>query len=488
MTSSLCSTMTSSWSNPHLVVQESAMGVSDNHKKHKMPKNKNTYALFPLATMPETVMPREEKLEEMKGKIYLKKRDAEIFVEETNQMLGKNEKIIFTLREQNKKKRKRLSEGLSFDKHVIENAFENQKEDKLSKKHSTVDRVIYVMEHKVGKAKNRLNCMLYEATQRERKLAELENKLFRLITLEYRDLDKEQKKEFRRLENELEKSKIKYDASLNIKQRYEQILGHLKLECRTYPVKLSKMELEIEESERDLEEAMRMKKKAVKCWEQVNKDLYVREQQIIASKRLRDMKLGKARRDVDRQKDLLEAASRRVHEVEEIIESEVNICEQDGPTGYFAVKQSLIALEEAFDKLKRSINVADLQDVVEHVAKQDETTERLVAAKEDMMRRINNVREEHEREVNLLDSIKFANNKHDLQSREHMYEVLKFVKQEEERKLKNIQTMETKRKVKLQVEAGIETIYAKLDVVKIDLPLYIKNETPVENPNVFQYL
>ena len=44
--------------------------------------------------------------------------------------------------------------------------------------------------------------------------------------------------------------------------------------------------------------------------------LLIREQQVLDSKKLRERRISKARRDVDRQKDLLDAASRRVHEIE----------------------------------------------------------------------------------------------------------------------------------------------------------------------------
>ena len=49
----------------------------------------------------------------------------------------------------------------------------------------------------MGKARNLLNCLLYEIEQREKKLTDQEQELFRLITFEYKDLDKNQKRVFK---------------------------------------------------------------------------------------------------------------------------------------------------------------------------------------------------------------------------------------------------------------------------------------------------
>ncbi|XP_048245535.1 outer dynein arm-docking complex subunit 3-like [Haliotis rufescens] len=409
-----------------------------------------------------------EQIDELRGKLHLKERDGKAYYEGSEALKTKNEELIARLRAENKYKRVALNRSIKADTSVIQSVFHNRKEELLSMHRYTAEKAIRVMDQKVCEASKRLNSQQHEVTQKENQLDELELELSRMLDMVSYDYDSEKERNYRRLQNELDKARIKFDAASNITGRYEAILAHMQEECRLYPTRLDVMEQQVTEARAELSELKQMNEKATYSSQDARTNLLCMEREMYQAKRSRDQQLNEAKKEVERRKEPVDRTEKRPRMS---VISESNDVKSSRLQALKAGRhEKILTLEEAFEKIKKAINVSDIQDVVFRVANQDNTRGLLVHQKKEKLGQRHKLQEDLAKLKAVFEELKFTSQRQAAKGRLLVDGMEDYACSEEKRRVMSLDMLDKKDKLLLDLQKGIATLFDKLKEIKLKPP------------------
>nr|XP_034300244.1 coiled-coil domain-containing protein 151 [Crassostrea gigas] len=419
----------------------------------------------------ETTQTALDQIEELRGKIHLKERDAKACYESAETRKIYYERLIAKLRSENKNKRVQLAKSINGDEEVIRTVFNNRREELLSMQRCTVEEAIKTMDQKVCEASKRLNNLLYQKADREERYQDMQTRLDRMMQIDAQDYDFERKREIRRLQNEMDKARIKYEAARNITKRYQEIMRYMEEECRLYPARLDTMESAVVQARQEISVLRRMNKKAVNSKEEAKKELHFMERDMYQAKRARDAQLNETKKEVERRKEpVVERVEKRAKV--NIIMENTDAKAAKLQTEKFERQEQLLTLTEGFEKIKSAINVSDMEDIVFRVTNQESTHERLLQQKKEKEQAKLRLQEEREKLVKIFEEMKFTSQRQLAKGRKMVDDMHEFVAKDERKCAEAVKDMQENEKLLIDLQFGIATLYDKLKDVKLKPPYH----------------
>ncbi|KAL3870815.1 hypothetical protein ACJMK2_038855 [Sinanodonta woodiana] len=411
-----------------------------------------------------------EQIEENRGKLHLKERDANALYEDAEVHKLNFEKLIAMLRKENKEKRIELSRSINWSEEVIRSVFRNRKQELLSMHNCTTSKAISVMDQKVCEASKRLNVMQHKRQQCIKRLADLEKEQDRMLKISSIDITEDKEQEIRQIENEIDKADIKFSAAANITRRYEEIFDKMQEECEIYPMKLDLLEEAYRETSKEMEELKEMKEKAIRAGEEARRDLHAMEREMYQTKRVRDQQLNEIRKEVEKRKEVADKTEKRMR---------VAVTSETGESKTARQQQrkterqeKMLTLENAFEIIKRNIHVSDITDVVVRVSNQGSTHQKLQKDKKEKLIKRTKLQEELNKLTQIFKDLKFNSHQQMLKGRKMVHDLFNFLDAEEKRRNTALENRSQNEKLLTDLQYGIATLLGKLKDVKLKPPAH----------------
>lgn len=410
--------------------------------------------------------PLQDQMEELKAKIALLEGDRKAYYETSQFAMKKNRESILKLRKENKELRKKLSDSLSQDQHVINKAFQEHPVQRASMKNKTGRQAITIMDFKVCDTVKRLNALRHQTASKQKKLEELQT--------EYNQMQKDASEAvatdkgesgdaqtMRYLENSYDKTKLKIDEATHLRRIYEDIKRKLEVEAEKFPCILDAMESEIQATRTELKELKAMHDDAQISKEAAQTELAKHEKVVYTERKQREVELQKMKKEAEEKKMQHERIDRRIAQRSSIQQDDISPQDKQGSQGE-EQQQKITTYEEAFKQIKEATGVSDTMEVVQRFENQKETTRHLEELKKDNEKQIIRLKEEKEKLQQEFEEMKYSGDAK-LSGGERMLEDFQnHLDKEEERRDDDEERLQRSSKILVSVKAGVEHLADKL--------------------------
>ncbi|XP_011429872.1 outer dynein arm-docking complex subunit 3-like [Crassostrea angulata] len=414
--------------------------------------------------------PINEQIDELKSKIALLEGDRKAYYETSQFAMKKNRETILKLRKENKEVRKKLSDSLSQDQHVINKAFQDRPVERASMKNKSGRQAITVMDHKVCDTMKRLNALKHQTAQKQKRLEKLQTEYQQMVddSSEAVATDKGESKDaqsMRYLENSYDKTKLKIDEASHLKRIYEDIKRKLEVEAGNFPSILDCMEAEIRNTKAELKELRAMHDDAHISKEAAQQELAKHEKVVYTERKQREVELQKMKKEAEEKKMQHERIERRIAQRGSIQQDELSPQEKQALQGE-EQQQKITTYEEAFKRIKEATGVSDTMEVVRRFEGQDETTKHLEALQKDNEKQITRLKEDKEKLQMEFEEMKYTGDAK-LSSGERMLEEFQsHLQKEEDRRSHAEDNLNRNSNIMVSVKAGVEHLSDKLHHLK----------------------
>lgn len=414
--------------------------------------------------------PINEQIDELKSKIALLEGDRKAYYETSQFAMKKNRETILKLRKENKEVRKKLSDSLSQDQHVINKAFQDRPVERASMKNKSGRQAITVMDHKVCDTMKRLNALKHHTAQKQKRLEKLQTEYQQMVddSSEAVATDKGESKDaqsMRYLENSYDKTKLKIDEASHLKRIYEDIKRKLEVEAGNFPSILDCMEAEIRNTKAELKELRAMHDDAHISKEAAQQELAKHEKVVYTERKQREVELQKMKKEAEEKKMQHERIERRIAQRGSIQQDELSPQEKQALQGE-EQQQKITTYEEAFKRIKEATGVSDTMEVVRRFEGQDETTKHLEALQKDNEKQITRLKEDKEKLQMEFEEMKYTGDAK-LSSGERMLEEFQsHLQKEEDRRSHAEDNLNRNSNIMVSVKAGVEHLSDKLHHLK----------------------
>ncbi|CAK8672273.1 unnamed protein product [Clavelina lepadiformis] len=242
----------------------------------------------------------QDRIEEIKGKLVLKRRDLDAYYAFSQQKIKDNDAFIRGLRTEIKEKRILQKQSFNADEYVIRNAFYKDRECQLSMQRYPIAKAISdKSEHVFGKC-GQLDIVRYQRKLRLQKLRELKRLLRDLKSVPVVMSDEHKNSQrVRVLTAALDKMLMKLGSAQFIHKTYKQIFYHLERDGLTLPGRLKKLELSLQSIKTEVKnELVQIQNDAKRAYDLTKVEKEQMEVVILKAKRTRDSKLNKTRKNL----------------------------------------------------------------------------------------------------------------------------------------------------------------------------------------------
>ncbi|XP_022320197.1 outer dynein arm-docking complex subunit 3-like [Crassostrea virginica] len=414
--------------------------------------------------------PINEQIDELKSKIALLEGDRKAYYETSQFAMKKNRETILKLRKENKEVRKKLSDSLSQDQHVINKAFQDRPVERASMKNKSGRQAITVMDHKVCDTMKRLNALKHQSAQKQKRLEKLQTEYQQMVddSSEAVATDKGESKDaqsMRYLENSYDKTKLKIDEASHLKRIYEDIKRKLEVEAGNFPSILDCMEAEIRNTKAELKELRAMHDDAHISKEAAQQELAKHEKVVYTERKQREVELQKMKKEAEEKKMQHERIERRIAQRGSIQQDELSPQEKQALQGE-EQQQKITTYEEAFKRIKEATGVSDTMEVVRRFEGQEDTTKHLEALQKDNEKQITRLKEEKEKLQMEFEEMKYTGDAK-LSSGERMLEEFQsHLQKEDDRRSLAENNLNRNSHIMVSVKAGVEHLADKLHHLK----------------------
>lgn len=280
----------------------------------------------------------------------------------------------------------------------------------------------------------------------------------------------------RMLENRLDKVMIKYNEAQSIRKTYEQIVKRLKEERVGYDNQLAAIERSLKGKEHDFEELLLLQHDATHAKELAQAELNKYQHKKEAVKELRKTYLDEKKKAIDQREGQLSKFEKQVKENEEknLEKSQGAHNMENNPQANEPVhhidtnlqKQKLQDYEEAFRKLYEATGVTDVNEIIQKFTTQGETQKQLQQMQQDHSDKIEEMKKKKNELKKLLEKIKYEGG--EALTRKQIDEIESNVANANNKCERSKVKYERVQKILVNVKAGIEHIYEKLEFFKLE--------------------
>ncbi|XP_061164227.1 outer dynein arm-docking complex subunit 3-like isoform X1 [Saccostrea echinata] len=414
--------------------------------------------------------PINEQIDELKSKIALLEGDRKAYYETSQFAMKKNRETILKLRKENKEVRKKLSDSLSQDQHVINKAFQDRPVQRASMKNKTGRQAITVMDYKVCDTMKRLNALKHQTAEKQKRLEKLQTEYQQMVddSSEAVATDKGESKDaqtMRYLENSYDKTKLKIDEASHLKRIYEDIKRKLEVEAGNFPSVLDCMEAEIRSTKAELKELRAMHDDAHISKEAAQQELAKHEKVVYTERKQREVELQKMKKEAEEKKMQHERIERRIAQRGSIQQDELSPQEKQALQGE-EQQQKITTYEEAFRRIKEATGVSDTMEVVRRFEGQDETTKHLEALQKDNDKLITRLKEEKDKLQAEFEDMKYTGDAKLSSGQRMLEEFQNHLQKEEDRRSTAEDHLNRNSHIMVSVKAGVEHLSDKLHHLK----------------------
>merc|ERR1712054_547336 len=285
----------------------------------------------------------------------------------------------------------------------------------------------------------------------------------------------------RALENRLDKAIIKYNEAQSIRKTYEQITKRLKDERITFDNQLAAIEKTLKAKEHDYEELLLMAHDANHAKEAARAELARFEQAVAEERRQREKELNERRAQARARQEMMTRAENREKMRQEIIlsaQDEQNLKKAVVTNTMYSQlnaakkedeQEKITTYEEAFRKIRDATGVSDVSEVISKFLTQEETQKRLMEMTKESQLRIDSLQEEKALAKHRVEEIKFSGNV--ASGTRRLVDDFETLLSEANSKCeRNKAKYERIAKVLVNVKAGVQHLYDKLEGVNVNQP------------------
>lgn len=429
----------------------------------------------------------EGELNDLRSKFQLLSGDRQAYYEMSMVTMKENKKLIASLRDGNKGLRKKLA---SLQKQARSNSRANGE--------LATDKEIRTLEKHVMTLRKNHDTLKDTVEKRRHDLRKLRDQASSLELESKRPTEEEspETRKIRALENRLDKSIIKYNEAQSIRTTYEQIVKRLREERVSFDVQLQAIERTLKAKEHDYEELILLAGDANHARDVATQDLDVSRTNITDARKARERELKSKQELVNVKSDVVSRLEKREQMRNDII-AKVNgdLSEQEEKNLKAAValnsltqgrvvedsrhqKEKISIYEEAFQKIKASTGVSDVNEVIQKLISQESTTRNLNDLTRENQQRLEALQAEKAKLLARVEEIKYSGASGGNRR--------KFVDEHEERLAHAVAKLERARvryerlaKILISVKAGISHLSDKLEGVQQDNKHIVLNDDTV---------
>jgi len=238
----------------------------------------------------------QERVDELTGKISVKKRDNESMFKKQQEAIERNEEQISNLRVIVKEARQKLAKMMNKDFQVIEEALQGKRFTQLQCKRYDVDTAKKELNEDVCVEHKRLNHYIHQKECRMRRLEDLRLRLRDFNLLQETNFEKEDHKRLRLLMTKLDKMVTKRNTAKYIQSTYNKTLNKLNRDALTMHQHLDQFEVEVVNNQSELEDLKKIHKSAKTGQESARANRLTLEQDVFHNKQIRDKTLSETRK------------------------------------------------------------------------------------------------------------------------------------------------------------------------------------------------
>ncbi|XP_052092788.1 outer dynein arm-docking complex subunit 3-like [Mytilus californianus] len=414
--------------------------------------------------------PVQEQIEELKAKIALLEGDRKAYYETSQHAMKHNQDTVTKLRKEAKELRKKLSDSLSQDQHVINKAFQDKPVQRAEFKNKTGDQAITVMKHKLCDSKKKLNALKHQSAQKQKKIEILQTRYDQMQkdSADAVSTDKGESVDaqtLRYLENSYDKTKLKMDEATHLYRIYQDINRKLCVEAEKFPSVLDSMECEIRSVKAELKELKAMHDDAQISKTAAQEELAKHEKIVYSERKQREIELQKMKKEAEEKKIQHERIERRIQQRGSIQQDELTPQEKQALQGE-EQQQKITSYEEAFRRIKEATGVSDTMEVVRRFENQGDTTKHLENLQKDNEKGITRLKEDKEKLQQEFEEMKYSGDAK-LSSGERMLEEFQgHLQKEEDRRGDAEDELQRNSTIMVSVKAGVEHLTDKLYLLK----------------------
>ncbi|EMP37257.1 hypothetical protein UY3_05571 [Chelonia mydas] len=329
--------------------------------------------------------PVHEQISELQNKIQLLEGDRKAFYESSQWTIKKNRESIAWLRQENKKLHKKLAAILAGEEQIIKEVFRDRAAEKASLKNKSGEGAIEFINHRLCEKINRLNDLKHQVEVRKRRLEELQLQYDSKVReargfQEVEEGNVEAGKTLRRLENQLEKARLKVEEAEHVTGLYRQLKAHMQEQSLTAQTQLDVLEAEILRLHQELHGLQAMNTDAQATRDTTREQLQLQEDSVYRERYTRELKLSELKKQADERRAQNERAERRALRERLPLQTEELLSNAQRNKGTILRARQLlgtVAMEETFEKIKMATGVTNSREVVRRFLAQGETFQQL---------------------------------------------------------------------------------------------------------------
>ncbi|KAK7094450.1 outer dynein arm-docking complex subunit 3-like [Littorina saxatilis] len=414
--------------------------------------------------------PISEQIEELKSKINLIEGDRKAYYESSQYAIKKNRDTITGLRKETWELRKRLSDRLQQDEHVIGKAFHDRPVERAALSNKSGRQAITIFDHKVCDTVKRSNAMNHVTVAKQKRLEELQTTYNQMVqdssdAVSTDKGDSVDAQQMRYLENSYDKVSMKTEEAKQVQRVYLDIKARFEQEAQNYPAKLDAVETEIRRTRAELKELKAMQNDAELSKEAAVNELRRHEETVYAERKKREVELQKMKKEAEEKKMQHERIEKRLAQRGSIQQDELTGGEKAVLTGEDQ-QQKITSYEEAFRHIKEATGVSDTWEVVERFENQGATTQHLEELKKDNEKQILRLCEDKENLQREFEEMKYSGEAKLSSGQMMLEECENHLAKEEQRRDDADQRLQRASRTLVQVKAGVEHLADKLHHLK----------------------
>lgn len=231
--------------------------------------------------------------------------------------------------------------------------------------------------------------------------------------------DNEFTRKIRTLENRLDTSMIKYNEAQGIKKTYEQIVYRLRDERFGFEHQLSLTEKQLNAKQRDYEELLTLSQEAYHAKEVAFHELEAARRSYEENRKLREKELREKHQLVQLRKQMVERNKEREKLRLKLLENEnkekeLQLQNAERNKSLFATEKLSLCnkidiFEEAFRKIKEATGVSNVNEVINKITTQGNSTESLINLSRENHNKIESLHQQYRKLRIHVEDLKYSN-------------------------------------------------------------------------------
>jgi len=297
------------------------------------------------------------------------------------------------------------------------------------------------------------------------------------------------------LENRLDKAMIKYNEAQSIRKTYEQIVKRLKDEGTGFDNQLAGIERTLKAKERDYEELLLLSHDAYHAKEMAQAELHRFEQGVMEERNQRDkevtekkilvqqrvemnQRLEQRERMLKKQQDLERAGDKQKGDLSTSADMTSNALSEMAQEE----QQKISDYTEAFNKIKDSTGVSDVNEVIQKFLTQEDTHKNLTSLTRDNHARLEQLTEERRKVRLQVEELKFSSGGN-VGRRQVIDDFESHISEATDRHERQRVKFERLAKMLIDMKAGIAHLSQKMNIINLEggeAPIEMSDETVEE--------